>query len=119
MGSRFQPPSANARLELADRAWVAALWLMRRVSAVLIKTGHRQSRHVLNIGIGEAPPHVQHRPDTFQKDRPALDRHSVRSGRDDFKLVVGQRNHVPDDNPEKTFCGKHGPGKFQGAVAKA
>jgi hypothetical protein len=46
----------------------------------LDQTAQRQPRNVLNIGIGEAPPHFQHRPDTFQKDRTALDRHSVRSG---------------------------------------
>ena len=34
-------------------------------------------------------------------------------------LEISKGNHAPDDNPEKTFCGKHRPGKFQGAVAKA
>jgi hypothetical protein len=32
--------------------------------------------------------HSQHRTDTFQKNTPALDRHSVGSGHDGFKLMV-------------------------------
>ena len=30
MGSRYQPPGADAQLELVDRAWVVALWLTPR-----------------------------------------------------------------------------------------
>ena len=91
----------------------------REVSSEKLATCHCQRRNLPHVIIGKAPAWLQHCADTFQKNRAALDRHSVRSGHDDFKLAVGQGNHVPDDNPEKTFCGKHRPGKFQGAVAKA
>ena len=51
------------------------------------KTRHRQPRHVGNIVVGEVTitAHSQHRADTFQKNRAPLDRHSVRSGHNDFQ----------------------------------
>jgi hypothetical protein len=53
------------------------------------KATQRQPRHVGNIVVGKAPAHIQHRAAPFQKNAVALDRHGVRSGRDDFKLTVG------------------------------
>ena len=63
----------------------------------LHQPAQRQLRHVCNIGVGEASAHFQHRADTFQKNTPALDRHSVRSGHDDFQLRISQTNHARHD----------------------
>ena len=54
------------------------------------QAGQCQLRHIGNIAIGEMTitTHSQHCAAPFQKNRTALDRHSVRSGRDDFKLTV-------------------------------
>jgi hypothetical protein len=40
------------------------------------------------------PTHSQHRTAPFQKDRTALDWHGARGGRDDFKLMIAERNHA-------------------------
>ena len=65
----------------------------RKSAVCWIRPARCQLGHVGNVGVGKAPAHFQHRTDTLQKNRTALDRHSVRSGRDDFQLGVGQTKH--------------------------
>ena len=73
--------------------------ISRRGIGGLHKPGQRQLRHIGHIGIGEAMAHSQHRTAPFQKNRTALDRHSVRSGHDDFQLGVSQTNHARHNSP--------------------
>jgi hypothetical protein len=69
-------------------------------------TGHRQLRYVSNIGVGETPAHSQHGTDPLQECIAALDRQGTSRVHDDCKLGVGQRNHAPDNNPEKAKLGQ-------------
>jgi len=57
-------------------------------------TTRRQRRNLPHIVVGKAPAHLQHRADTFEKNASALDRHTVRSSRDDLQLMVGHANHA-------------------------
>ena len=54
------------------------------------QTAQRQPRHVANVAVGEVTitAHSQHRADTFQKNRTALNRHRLRNGHDNFQLGV-------------------------------
>ena len=71
----------------------------------------------MHIGVRKASAHFQHRADTFQKNRTALDRHGVRGGHDGFQLRIGQAKHVPDDAAMATYdlsglaghCSDHAP----------
>ena len=61
----------------------------------LDQTAQRQPRNVLNIGIGEAPTHPQHRADTLEENIPALGRERERRVHDGFQLMIAERNHAP------------------------
>jgi hypothetical protein len=60
----------------------------RHAIGALHKPGHSQRHNLPHVGIGETVTHFQHRPHAFQKNAPALERHSLRSGRDGRKLAV-------------------------------
>jgi hypothetical protein len=49
-----------------------------------------RSRHIDNVTTGEGAAHVQHRTDALQENISTLDRHTVRSGHNDFQLMVAQ-----------------------------
>ncbi|MGB8555392.1 MAG: hypothetical protein WCD73_18890 [Pseudolabrys sp.] len=72
----------------------------REISSEKLATCHCQRRNLPHVIIGKAPAWLQHCAAPFQKDRTALDRHGVRSGRDDFKLMIAERNHAPDDSED-------------------
>ncbi|MGC1609637.1 MAG: hypothetical protein WA801_08435, partial [Pseudolabrys sp.] len=67
----------------------------REVSSEKLATCHCQRRNLPHVIIGKAPAWLQHCADTFQKNRTALDRHSVRSGHHNFQLRIAQANHAP------------------------
>ncbi|MGB9653757.1 MAG: hypothetical protein WCB75_00845 [Pseudolabrys sp.] len=67
----------------------------REISSEKLATCHCQRRNLPHVIIGKAPAWLQHCADTFQKNRTALDRHSVRSGHHNFQLRIAQANHAP------------------------
>ena len=86
----------------------------RRVGGLLDKAGRRQLRDVGNVVVGEAAAtaQCQHGGDALQKNVALLDRQHARRVHDDLKLIVGQANHVPEDNPERPFAENTGRDNF-------
>ena len=80
----------------------------RRIGGLLHETGERQLRHVSNIGVGETTITASMAAMRCSK----ISRFSTgkpRAAPITPQLIIGQRNHAPDDNPGNSYSKNERP----------